>query len=49
MFREGTTFRNLEQLKREVMEGKISFIEWKNYSKTLTKEEKDKFCNIFWN
>ena len=47
MFREGTTCRNFEQFRREVMEGKISFIEGKNCSKTLTKEEKDRLCNIF--
>ena len=47
MFREGTTCKNLEEVRREVMEGKLSFIEGKNCSKKLTKEEKDKLCNIF--
>ena len=47
MFKEGTTCRNFEEFRREVMEGKISFIEGKGCSKTLTKEEKDRLCIIF--
>ena len=47
MFREGTTCRNFEEFRRQVMEGKISFIEGKNCSWQLTKEEKDKLCIIF--
>jgi len=47
MFLEGTTCRSFEEFRREVMEGKISFIEGKNCSKILTKEEKDRLCIIF--
>ena len=47
MFLEETTCRSLEEFRREVMEGKISFIEGKNCSKILTKEEKDRLCIIF--
>ena len=47
MFREGTTCRNFEEFKVQVMQGKISFIEGKNCSKKLTKKEKDKICVIF--
>ena len=47
MFREGTTCRDFESFRKEVMEGRISFIEGKNCSKTLTKEEKDRLCPIF--
>ena len=47
MFREGTTCRSFEEFRINVMQGKISFIEGKNCSKTLTKEEKDRLCVIF--
>lgn len=47
MLLEETTCRSLEEFRREVMEGKISFIEGKNCSKILTKEEKDRLCIIF--
>ena len=47
MFREGTTCRNLEEVRRQVIEGKISFIEGKNCSRKLTEEEKKRLCNIF--
>ena len=46
MINAGTTFRNFEELKREVIERRISFIEGKNYNQKLTKEEKDKLCII---
>lgn len=46
MINAGTTFRNFEELKREVIERRISFIERKNYNQKLTKEEKDKLCII---
>ena len=46
MINAGTTCRNLEELKREVIERRISFIEGKNYNQQLTKEEKDKPCII---
>ena len=47
MFKEGTTCRTFEDFRREVMEGKISFIEGRNCSKILTEEEKNKLCVIF--
>jgi len=47
MFKTGTTCRSFEQFRREIMEGKISVIEGKNCSIKLTKEEKEKICNIF--
>ena len=47
MFREGTAYRNFEEFKVQVMQGKISFIEGKNCCKKLTKEEKDRLCVIF--
>ena len=47
MFREGTTCRDFETFRKEVMEGRISFIEGRNCSKTLTKEEKDRLCIIY--
>ena len=47
MFREGTTCRNFEEFKVQVMQGKISFVEGKNCGKKLTKEEKERICIIF--
>ena len=46
MINEGTTCKNFEEMKRDVIGGIISFIQGKNCSKKLTKEEKDKLCII---
>ena len=46
MINEGTTCKNFEEIKRDVIGGIISFIQGKNCSKKLTKEETDKLCII---
>ena len=46
MFKEGTTIRDFDEFRRKVMEGKISVIKNINCNIKLTKEERDKLCNI---
>ena len=46
MFKEGTTYKNLEEFRRKVMEDKISIIEGKNCTIKLTEEEKKNLCII---
>lgn len=47
MFKEGTTIRDFDEFRKKVLEGKISVIKNINCDIKLTKEEKDKLCNIF--